>query len=201
MELRYPTSFQTVDVAVFTPDNKQIILCKKKGSDLWQFPGGFADPKSMSLEVDAIREIKEETCVDIDYPVYIGSSLIDDERYRGTENSIKTALFCAHMVKGYPKAQDDIVEAKLFHIKRIDHTMVVNKHRILWEMLKNHLTSEKKPATISLTDREGLETASLKGMLSRICGRIDAQSGTTIKEHILDPQINIWWANHRSPNE
>lgn len=138
---RWPISYQTVDIAIMSPCLRYVLLCKKRNNELWQFIGGFADPKTKSLEDDAIREAKEETCLDIGKPIYLGSTLIDDERYRDSQDKMKTAFFIASPTRPqYAKASDDIVEAAWFPIKSFDENILVKKHHCLMKMLLNALT-------------------------------------------------------------
>lgn len=108
---RYPTAYQTVDVAVVN-DKREILLARKPDEKKWRFIGGFSDPRSDSLEVDAKREVSEEAGIEVDNINYIGSTLIDDWRYRGEQDKIKTALFVAKYVYGKPEGADDVAEVK-----------------------------------------------------------------------------------------
>lgn len=108
---RYPTAFQTVDIAVVN-DKREILLARKPDEKKWRFIGGFSDPRSPSLEVDAKREVSEEASIEVDGITYIGSTLIDDWRYRGEQDKIKTALFVAKYMYGKPEGADDIAEVK-----------------------------------------------------------------------------------------
>jgi len=92
---RFPTTFPTVDVAVFT-DPGQLLVGRKLNESKWRLPGGFADPNSPSFEHDAIREVREETGLILEKVEYIGSYQIDDWRYRSEVDKIKTLLFIAH---------------------------------------------------------------------------------------------------------
>jgi bifunctional NMN adenylyltransferase/nudix hydrolase len=108
---RYPTAFQTVDIAVIN-DKREILLARKPDEKKWRFIGGFSDPRSISLEADAKREVSEESGVEVDMITYLGSTLIDDWRYRGEQDKIKTALFVAKYIYGKPEGADDIAEVK-----------------------------------------------------------------------------------------
>lgn len=142
---RYPIAYQTVDVAILSDDKKNILLCKKKGVRQWQFVGGFSDPKCKSLEKDAKREVKEETNLDVNNITYIGSSIIDDERYMIGPDKIKTAFFIAKAKKHQPaSAMDDIELVSWFPIKNLWDGIFVKKHRVLFKMLKKRLDKIKK---------------------------------------------------------
>ena len=108
---RYPTAFQTVDIAVVN-EKGEILLARKPDEKKWRFIGGFSDPRSVSLEDDAKREVIEEASIEVDDITYLGSTLIDDWRYRGEHDKIKTALFLAKYIYGKPEGADDIAEVK-----------------------------------------------------------------------------------------
>jgi bifunctional NMN adenylyltransferase/nudix hydrolase len=131
---RYPTSYQTVDVAVVNEDFTEVLLVKKPNENEWRFIGGFSDPRSSSLEEDARREVKEETGIEIYDPIYIGSQLISDWRYRGEVDKIKTALFIAKYLFGKPEGADDVEAAKWFPIDKVLEDDIVEEHHGLFYM-------------------------------------------------------------------
>jgi bifunctional NMN adenylyltransferase/nudix hydrolase len=110
--MRYPTAYQTVDVAIMDDDRKNIWLGRKKDERRFRFIGGFSDPKTISLEEDAKRETMEETHIELSEPTYIFSTLIDDWRYRRSRDKIKTSLWIGDRIGGQPQPDDDIVEIK-----------------------------------------------------------------------------------------
>jgi bifunctional NMN adenylyltransferase/nudix hydrolase len=122
----YPTAYQTVDVAVMKDD--EILLVKKPGENQWRFIGGFSDPASESLEEDAVREVKEETGVDIFKPQYVSSRKIQDWRYFGERDCIKSALFIAEYDGGTPEGADDVEQAKWFKFQEITPADIVPEH-------------------------------------------------------------------------
>lgn len=132
--LKYPTAYQTVDIAIFN-EKDEVLLVKKPGEEKWRLPGGFSDVNSNSLEEDAIRETKEETGIEISYPTYIGSTKIDDFRFRGEKDKIKTALFVAKYIFGKPQGADDVEAAKWVPIKELVPEIVMEEHHILITML------------------------------------------------------------------
>lgn len=116
---QFPRVIATVDIAITDDLEQKVLLCRKPNQDKWRFVGGFADPHSKSFEEDAIRETKEETNLTIykDSLHYIGNFNIDDPRYRGTKDQIRTIFYLAY-VTGFEeeKAQDDIEELRWFPI-------------------------------------------------------------------------------------
>jgi bifunctional NMN adenylyltransferase/nudix hydrolase len=106
---RYPTSFQTVDIACFKGD--QLILCKKPGEKGYRFVGGFVDPADQSLEAAARREWMEETGGNAEVGImsYVGSFRVDDWRYKGRDK-IMTTLFVCDFSFGRLEPSDDISE-------------------------------------------------------------------------------------------
>ena len=111
---QYPKCYPTVDVAIFNEDYTKLLLARKPKEDKYRFVGGFADPKSENYEVDARREVAEETGLEVDNPKYIGSFTIDDWRYRGEIDRIKTLFFTTKVIFGRPQANDDICEVRWF---------------------------------------------------------------------------------------
>lgn len=137
---RYPVSYQTVDIAVFNPDYTQMVLGQKAGEPGWRLIGGFADPRSESLEDDARREAMEEAGVKLDSLTYVRSAVVDDWRYANEPDCIKTALFVA-TTTSEPAADDDIERVCWFDLKELDPTsqwriMPLHRNLVTWALLK-----------------------------------------------------------------
>lgn len=93
---RYPIVYSTVDVALWRHMGRTEIMMGKKG-DKFCFIGGFVDPQDENLLLAAMRETWEETGFEI-LPynfTYQFSKKVEDERYRGTKDSIMTHFFSA----------------------------------------------------------------------------------------------------------
>lgn len=139
---RPPIIYQTVDVAIFNEDATEVLLANKKAEgERWRFVGGFLDPADPSLEYAAKREALEETSfsLELDALHYIGSTKIDDWRYRGTKDSILTAFYRTKRIFGPLKAGDDIDKLDWFPIGPELLTILVEAHAPLGKMLLDHL--------------------------------------------------------------
>ena len=144
---RFPTAFQTVDIAVVN-DKGELLLARKPEEKKWRFIGGFSDPASVSLEEDAKREVQEEAGVEVGNITYLGSTLINDWRYRGEIDKIKTALFVAKYVFGKPEGADDVAEVKWVSINNLTKNDIVETHHVLIDMF-----NEKFGANRELQDK------------------------------------------------
>lgn len=141
--MHYPIAYQTVDVAILDLPKNRMLLAKKPGETKWRFVGGFSDPRSNSLEDDAKREVQEETGLEVANIQYIGSTSINDWRYRSEQDKIKTAFFAADYVFGGAIADDDIEEVKWFSLDNITENDIVDEHHVLFDMLIHKLQLQK----------------------------------------------------------
>ncbi len=130
---RWDTSFQTVDIAMFN-DKGEVALIRKADRELWQFPGGFVEPKHYSLEYAAQCEVTEECGVESGDFEYVGSFRIADSRYEGETDQVLTALFTAKYVFGNLKAGDDAAEVDWFSLAELD-TKLIQAHKCLYKAL------------------------------------------------------------------
>jgi len=122
------------------PASRQILLGRKSTDKLFRFPGGFSDPNSDSLEADARREVAEEMGVEVGDVRYVGSTLVNDWRYRNEPDCIKTALFTAAYVHGRPTPSDDMdAEVRWFVLADLTEKDIAPSHRPLFRMLTDHL--------------------------------------------------------------
>lgn len=140
---RFPTVYTTVDVAVLdrSGDHPRILLARKPDEKLYRLIGGFADPRTLAFEEDASREVMEEAHVEIGSPEYLGSFNIDDWRYRGEADIIRTLLYRADYLFGSPRPDDDIEELRWFPLfnpdpaKALKRDQIVENHRPLLDEL------------------------------------------------------------------
>ena len=139
---RFPTAFQTVDIAVVN-DKNELLLARKPDEKKWRFIGGFSDPTSTSLEEDAKREVQEEAGVEVGNITYLGSTLINDWRYRGEIDKIKTALFVAKYIFGKPEGADDVAEVKWVSINNLNKADIVDGHHVLIDMFNEKFSENR----------------------------------------------------------
>ena len=134
---QYAKVFATVDVAILKEE--KILLGRKPTQEKFRFLGGFADPTDNSYEESARREVEEESGIEVDDIIYLGSCKIDDWRYRNEEDKIITHFFTAKYSSGDPKATDDIAELRWYDLKELKEEIFVKEHIPLFHILKKKL--------------------------------------------------------------
>lgn len=141
---RYPISHQVVDIAVIDEarDRKLILGMRHSERGMVRFPGGFVGVEDRSLEGAAARELREELNIDVapDDLEYVGSTKIDDWRYRGTRDGIKSALFLC-VIDSEKDVQsinggDDLDAFNAIAIKDLSEANLVMEHLPLLGLLK-----------------------------------------------------------------
>lgn len=142
VENQFQSVMATVDVAIIDRSQNRLLLGRKDGETLFRFVGGFADVGSESYEADAHREVLEETGLEVSSLTYIGSTRINDWRYRSERNKIKTMFYCADYLFGAPKASDDIAEVRWFDLAKLKPEDFVVTHRGLFTMLVEFLKKD-----------------------------------------------------------
>ncbi len=140
---QYPRVNPTVDIAVLK-NHEYVLLGKKKGCDQWRFPGGFVDPADNCYEDAALRELGEECGPVVTSPMhYLGSSAIDDWRYKNENHKIISTLFGAVWTEGEPVAQDDLAVVEWIPLNSLKGMIttdrVVNEHKVLFKILLDYL--------------------------------------------------------------
>jgi len=143
---KFPTVYTTVDMMILNPKRTHVLLCKKfKDDTKWRFVGGFSDVSSGTFEQDAIREVKEETCLRFENVQYITNHKMRDWRYSDNYDGIKT-LFFIGIGHGEPTPQDDIAVVKWFDVE-----LFMRKNDLSNDSYVNVLIPEHMPLVENLS--------------------------------------------------
>lgn len=135
---RYDTLYPTVDIAIFNEDRTKILLgMKNVDSGKIRFPGGFATKSSGEYEIDAKRETAEELGIEVGDMEYVCSRNVEDWRYRGENDGIRTILFATKYIFGAVTPGDDLDGATWVDVATLRKSLdnVVAGHRPLFEKL------------------------------------------------------------------
>lgn len=131
------TPLLTVDtiIELTNQPHRPIVLIERRYPPYgWALPGGFVDVGE-SLEQAAIREAKEETCLDISLKTLLGCYSDPSRDNRGHTAS---AVYIAES-DGIPRAADDAKNLALFTLDELpellafDHNQILDDYRIFRE--------------------------------------------------------------------
>lgn len=127
----YTPTFNTVDAVVVQTGH--VLLIKRRnapGKGLWALPGGYLNPREWMLDA-AVRELIEETKIDVPKPVIYGS-LKDDHIFEAPDRSIRGRLITRAFLFKLPeyvmngkvvlpkvKGDDDAEKAKWFPLSEV----------------------------------------------------------------------------------
>jgi bifunctional NMN adenylyltransferase/nudix hydrolase len=145
---KFPAVIVTVDAAIINRQEEKVLVIKKVNQKKKRFVGGYV-VKDVNLEANARREVTEETEVAVGDPIYIGSSLIDDPRYKGEKDCIMTVFFVVDYMWGSPnvKNEDDLTEnIESYHWLRYDEVTLENfepEHAPLVELFQKFIKTLK----------------------------------------------------------
>jgi len=132
---KYPRPALTTDSLIFGFDDKEkslkILLIKRKNEPFknhWALPGGFVDMNE-TVEQCALRELKEETCLELKNlrQLIVASEIDRDPRGRTVSVVFWTIIQTEYKVK----AADDATEIGWFFANKLpklafDHLQIVN---------------------------------------------------------------------------
>lgn len=126
----YPHFAVTVDNVVINNNdrlNPKILLIKRKNDPYkgcWALPGGFLDPEDEDAKVGAMRELKEETNLELN-PQKVSEICTMTKRGRDSRERVIDIAF-GTLLSSYStdayymvKAQDDAVEVKWVPLKQL----------------------------------------------------------------------------------
>ncbi len=132
---KYPKPSVTVDFIVHI-DNEGILFVKRKNFPYrgkWALPGGFLDVGKENTLQAAIRELKEETSLDID-PTNIVLEGVYSDPQRDPRDHVVSIVYSINLSQEYismVKPDDDAADAKF--IKDIDMDNLAFDHKQILE--------------------------------------------------------------------
>lgn len=140
-----PRPIPCVDIAIMHNaggGSFKVLLAQKSAEPRWRFVGGHAEAYSEDYEEDAKREVWEETGLAIDSLQYLGSARIDDWRWAGVPDKVKTILFVGWAHQLGATAQDDIVAVDWFPLDAVTESLIEPVHHPLLRLFEKYLEKE-----------------------------------------------------------
>ena len=134
------TPLLTVDIIielVDEPDNPIVLIERKNPPYGWALPGGFVDVGE-TLENAAVREAKEETCLDVSLSFLLGAYSNPKRDSRGHTVS----LVYVAQAHGQPVAADDAKNVNIFPANQINIDLAFD-HALIIADYKQYLSTQK----------------------------------------------------------
>ncbi len=128
----YKNPVPAVDLIIEIESQGLILIERQNPPPGWALPGGFVD-YGESLEQAAVREAKEETCLDVEL---LGQFHTYSDPHRDPRMHCITTVFVAK-ASGTPKAEDDAKSVALFPKDQLPDTLAFDHRKILDDYLNS----------------------------------------------------------------
>jgi 8-oxo-dGTP diphosphatase len=145
MTEKYKNPLLTVDIIIELFGGGVVLIERKNAPHGWALPGGFVD-YGERLEAAAIREAKEETCLDVHLveQFYTYSDPSRDPRH----HTVSTVFIATS--NGVPKGADDAKTARVFVDNQLPNPLVFDHAQILADYFEFKRTGRRpKPQSLS----------------------------------------------------
>lgn len=124
-------------------DNNRVLLQKRTDKDCWSFPGGVMD-LGESFEETAVREVKEETGLEVTVQDLIGIYSKYSDEYKNGDKSQPVLIFFKCTIIGGELCCDDEETSRLEYFDLNDKPKLLNKqHEDMFNDLKEYLKDGK----------------------------------------------------------
>jgi len=143
MAFRPETPLLAVDIIIELIDQpaKSIVLIERRNPPFgWALPGGFVDVGE-SLEQAAVREAREETCLDVKLKILLGCYSNPQRDPRGHTVS---PVYIAE-ARGVPQAADDAKNLRCVSVTELPDELVFDHGLILRDYRHFLKTAERTP--------------------------------------------------------
>lgn len=126
MSQAYRNPAPTVDLIIELGGGRIVLIERKNPPHGWALPGGFVD-YGESLETAAVREAKEETCLDVEL---LRQFHTYSEPTRDPRSHTISTVYIAR-AEGEPTGADDAAEARGFRRDELPEALAFDHARIL----------------------------------------------------------------------
>ena len=138
MAEKYRNPLVTVDIIIELAGGGVVLIERKNAPHGWALPGGFVD-YGESLETAAVREAKEETCLDVDLVEQFYSY---SDPHRDPRHHTVSTVFIATS-DGVPRGADDAKAARAFTETQLPNPIVFDHGQILADYFRFKQTGER----------------------------------------------------------
>jgi 8-oxo-dGTP diphosphatase len=132
------TPLTTVDTIIEISSGGIVLVERKNQPHGWALPGGFVD-YGESLETAAVREAKEETCLDV---TLIEQFHTYSDPQRDPRHHTVSTVYLA-ISDGAPRGGDDAKDAKVFIENELPNPIVFDHSKILADYFRYKKTGQR----------------------------------------------------------
>lgn len=135
----YKNPVPTVD-CIIELSGERVVLIRRKNPPLgWALPGGFVD-EGERLDVAAVREVKEETGLDVEL---VEQFFTYSDPSRDPRRHTLSTVFIGQ-ARGEPQGADDAAEARAFPLDALPRELCFDHGTILADYLTYKRTGQRR---------------------------------------------------------
>jgi 8-oxo-dGTP diphosphatase len=132
------TPLTTVDTIIEISTGGIVLIERQNSPQGWALPGGFVD-YGESLETAAVREAKEETCLDV---TLVEQFHTYSDPHRDPRHHTVSTVYVA-IADGVPQGADDAREARVFFEGGLPSPIVFDHPKILSDYFRYKKTGQR----------------------------------------------------------
>ena len=135
----YKNPIPTVDCIVELPRDRIVLIMRKNEPIGWALPGGFVD-EGEPLHVACVREVKEETGLDVDLSEQFFT--YSDPSRDPRKHTVSTVYI--GWADGEPSGSDDAADAKAFSLDGLPRELCFDHGTILSDYVTYKRTGKRR---------------------------------------------------------